>query len=77
MQSTDNVEEDKTQVQDQEQVFFNLIQASMISLSKTQAHQFLKARVTNPDIMKMLMQSVKELKRQHIQKSPQGILYRM
>ena len=66
-----------TQVQDQEQAFFNLIQASTISLSKTQAQQFLKAQATDSDIIKLLVQSEKELKRQHLQKSPQGILYRM
>ena len=49
-----NVEEDITQVQGQEQAFFNLIQASTISLSKTQAQQFLKAQAIDPDIMKML-----------------------
>ena len=66
-----------TQVQDQEQAFFNLIQASTISLSKTQVQQFLKAQATDLDIIKMLAQSEKELKRQHLHKSPQGILYRM
>ena len=56
------MEEEITQVQDQEQVFFNLIQASTISLSKTQAQQFLKALGPDPDIIKILAQSKKELK---------------
>ena len=37
------VEEDILQAQNQDQSFFNLIQASTISLSKTQAQQFFKA----------------------------------
>ena len=72
-----NVEEETTQVQDQDREFFNLIQASTISLSKPQVQQFLQAQATDYDIIKLLEQSEKELKRQHLQKSPQGILHRM
>ena len=72
-----NVEEETTPVQDQSREFFNLIQASTISLSKPQVQQFLQAQATDHDIIKLLEQSEKELKRQHLQKSPQGILYRM
>ena len=60
------MEEDRTHVADQEKAFFNLIQAFAILLSKTQAQQFLKAQATDPDIIKMLEQSEKDLKQQHL-----------
>ena len=69
------MEVDSTQAQDQDQELFNLIQALTTSLSKTQAQQFLKTQIADPNIQKMLAQSVKELKWQNLQKSPQGILY--
>ena len=39
--------------------------------------QFIKAQSTDQDIINLLAQAEKELKWQHLQKSPQGILYRM
>ena len=71
------VEVEAAHTQDQDPAFFNLIQASKIELSKTQMQQFRKAQSTDQDILKLLAQSEKELKRQHLQKSPQGILYRL
>ena len=57
------MEGETSSAQDQDQAFFHLIQASMISLSKAQVQQFLKAQSTDLDIINMLAQSKKELKR--------------
>ena len=63
--STMNAE--KSQAQNQDQSFFlHFIQASTISLSKTQVQQFLNAQSTDPNIINMLAQSEKELKWQHL-----------
>ena len=71
------VEGEAAHAQDQDQIFFNFIQASKIELFKAQMQQFIKAQSTDQDIIHLLAQSEKELKRQHLQKSPQGILYQM
>ena len=71
------VEVETTQAQDQDPLLFNFIQASKIEMSTTQMQQFREAQSTDKDILHLLAQSEKELKRQHLQKSPQGILYRM
>ena len=71
------MEVEAAHAQDQDQIFFNFIQASKIELSKTQMQQFMEAQSTDQDILHLFVQSKKELKRQHLQKSPQGILYRM
>ena len=77
MQAANAVEVEATQAQDQDQSFFNFIQASKIEVSTTQMQQFREAQSTDKDILHLLAQSGKELKRQHLQQSPQGILYRM
>ena len=71
------MEVEATQAQDQDQSFFNFIQAAKISLSNTQIQQFINAQSKDQDIITLLVQSEKELKWRHLQKSPQGILYRM
>ena len=52
-----------TQAQDQDQSFFHFIQASKISLSKTQIQQFMEPQSTDQDTITLLAQSKKELKR--------------
>ena len=61
--------------QDQHQVFFHLIQSSMISLSKTQVQQRLKAQYTNPNIINMLAQSEKISKGSTCKNPLKGSLY--
>ena len=77
MQGAKAVEVEAAHAQDQDQIFFNLIQASKIEVSKTQMQQFRETQSIDKDILHLLAQSEKELKRQHLQKFPQGILYRM
>ena len=60
------VEVEAAHTQDQDPTFFNLIQESKIELSKTHMQHFRKAQPTDQDILKLLAQSEKELKRQHL-----------
>ena len=71
------MEVEATQAQDQDKSFFNFIQTTKISLSKIQIQQFINAQSKDQDIINLLAQSEKDLKWQHMQKLPQGILYRM
>ena len=57
------VEVEVTQAQDQDPLLFNFIQASKIEVSKTQMQQFKEAQSTDKDILHLLAQSEKELKR--------------
>ena len=61
----------------QDQGILHLIQASNISLPKQQVQQFFLAHKTNLEIQKPATESKLELKRQKMQPSSQGILYRI
>ena len=64
--SVNAVEVDATHTQDKDSEFFNLIHASIISLSKQQIEQFLKAQVADTKTQNMSAQSESEIKRWHL-----------
>ena len=59
IQVANAMEVDATQAQDQDQSFFNFIQAAQISLLRTQIQQFINAQSKHQDIVNLLAQSEK------------------
>ena len=63
IQAANAMEVEATQAQDQDQSFCKFIQAAKILLSKAQMQQFIKGQSIDQDIIGLLAQSKKELKR--------------